>query len=454
MSLAEEFFSYQYVINIDFFTEGEGAVRFPAIKIISAIKKCDYARKFMPYWTVELVVGKSDLFQMRELTSELLAVIEVKSIKYATMAETINDGMSSSAGDLESKEIYVPIFDDNTFTGNYEEHKYTQDDRVVNMLGESDNPMETGDVNIIVHFVNNTAIKITKLLFNAVYHTASVGTGIVKILSKANVPFIVDPPSNDTAYANLLLLPHDFKASLLSLQSRYGIYDRSIMLFYDDNVIYLLSKYAFDHEHIEGENTISTLVLTEPLDDLDPLVYISEDGDGKVIYKMSGNLDPITHDIEVSETSGDAVIFSNYGMALDVIDYKDGEILADREVPFTPPARMMVRDIDSHTKTGQKIVIDYDDLNNIYNMTSIFTELDALNNMFEFVIPMCYIRSFKPNRFIEVVMENKEKNARFGKKYNVMGVIFTFGQTRPELQNMICSAKVQMCAPPPLPPSD
>jgi len=84
-------------------------------------------------------------------------------------------------------------------------------------------------------------------------------------------------------------------------------------------------------------------------------------------------------------------------MGINSVIYKDGRFHADKAAPA---ATVLLRDTETHKSSGKKVIADYDELSNPYNIASYFNSTETLENQYAFSLTGVNIKSFKPNKFL------------------------------------------------------
>lgn len=438
----ENTFNYIYRMDIEFYVPDKD-IKIKAKKILHAIKDSNYATNFMPTLKVEMLIDKLDFFKLEEYQSELLAKITITSYKYNTKIDSGTNSIGSGElvdTSIELDEIFEPIFESGTFPTHYRTEEFEDDRHYSNDPGHINLPNETMTKNVMCNFFNLTGILLNKTTFNIIFGETTVGSALLYLLNSLNVKrIIVDPPINTSEYTNIIIPPHNFRASLEELQTRYGIYENGILVFYDFNTLYILDRYSTTHEFEEGDTMSSKVQVYEVDKNPQLILNISEDTDHTIYYDASIYLEKNDTVIATGEIVGNAFMFSNFKMGLNSVVYKDGRFQPDKS---SPAAAVLLRDGETHKSSGVKIIMDYDELSNPYNIASYFNSSETLKNQYNFSLTGVNIKSFKPNKFIDLVYENVTKNNKFGGSYIMTRNILTFESNNAMSPDLTCSANI------------
>lgn len=437
-------YNYLYRFEVEFYVPNKDISILP-MKILYAVKDSTYLTNFMPTLKMEMLINTRDTFILKKYQDEVLSKITLVSYKYNTRSPMGENAAASGElvdTKIEFSEVFEPIFDKSTFPAHLreEEHEddrlYAEDPKVANIA------TETMHRNIMCNFFNLRGITLNKGLFNAVLADTSVGSTILFILSNSGVKrAIIDPPTNTSEYTNIIVPPHNLRSSIEELQARYGIYENGVLIFYDFNTLYILDRFAQSHEFEKGDSMRSIIQVYEA--DINPqlILDIFEDKDNTLIYDATILLERFDSSIASGEIEGNSFMFSNYKMGVNSVIFENGQFKANEAAPA---ASVLLRDTDTHKSSGEKTILDYDELSNPYNMASYFNATETLKNQYHFSLAGVNIQSFKPNKFIQLRFENVTKNKTFGGSYTMLRNILSFEPANETSSDLICNADIHM----------
>jgi hypothetical protein len=442
----DNMFAYMYLFDIEFKSPKDSSISVVPLRVNYAIKSNDYMHNFLPTLKMEMIIKKKDLFILRDNKEKLLANITQTAKKYSYSDSDRNNAAGEKNYTLiETKivmnEVFEPLFDKKIFTTQFRENELN-DTRKSDDEDETKGSInsETGTYTIAVSFFNIKAILMNKTLFNIVFSGCTPGTALGYIIDQcAATKVIVDPPVNEHEYENLILPPYNLRATLENLQSRYGIYENGLLVYYDFDTLYILDKFATTHEVETSDSTISTIKIHEPDIDPHPTTDITTNSDNSLTYEAAISLETYDRTVASGEIEGNSIMFTNYKIGLAAVDYKNGAVDTTK---VNQGSVVLKRNITTHESSGEKVVLDYDELNNPYNMATLFNTIESTQNMYMFNLNGVCVDSFKPNKYIELAFINTEKNNKYGGIYNLIHNTLQFIPPSYATKELICNARV------------
>jgi hypothetical protein len=245
-------------------------------------------------------------------------------------------------------------------------------------------------------------------------------------------------PDNDYTLGETIIPPGNLVPTLKMIQYHLGIYENGLIAFYDDDILYILNKYALDHDCKEDEKINTHIYITEldknpggiSVRGLDPSTsepfYF-----GPIIAKALEN------EVVSGELDGNNFIFSSFRQGLSAVQYKDDEVVSSNAKPVS---MIMRRNIETYKHSNEKNILDYDELQNPYNMASYFNELEANAKPMHLSVENINIMDFKPNKLVNLHFLEQAKNMRLGGVYHINIITQVFvpinPSTTPEMQCM------------------
>jgi len=132
-------------------------------------------------------------------------------------------------------------------------------------------------------------------------------------------------------------------------------------------------------------------------------------------------------EISKSEIDGDTFVFSSFQQGINAVSYVKGKLDSKtaKDVSLA-----MLRNTETHAYSGNKVVADYDELNNPYNMSSYLNELENTAMIFTITLDNCNIDDFKPNMLVQLHFENTEQDINLGGMYHIYAVTFNFNRSK------------------------
>jgi hypothetical protein len=415
---------YTYLFDLKFYTDD---VTIEPVSIDHIYKECDYNNNFNPVFLMNIQVKKTDLFLLKRLQHEILASITISVNHYMRLLSEENTGTATSLINTEiiSSGTFMPIFSQSAFDERYNEDDY---ENKVNMINDNETfeTKETDRISIDVQFEDIVAVNSKKTLFNMVIEKGvTIGTILQYIVDFLPVKgAIIDTPDNDYELGETIIPPGNLVPTLRVMQYTIGIYENGLLAFYDDDVFYILNKYALDHD-CEKEDKITTHVFVTEFDKMlggitvrgiDPATqeptYL-----GPIIAK------PIENEVISAELDGNNFIFSSFRQGLSAVQFNDDKVDSQTAKKV---AMSMKRNIDIYKHSVDKTILTYDELANLYNMASYFNELEATVKQMNIKLENVNITDFRPNKFISLHFIDQDKDMRLGGVYHINDVTNIF----------------------------
>jgi hypothetical protein len=435
---------YTYIFEIEFYNDNASV---KPLSVMYVQKECDYRTNFNPVYLMTLQVTKPDLFILRRNQKDLMASVTVMINQYMILkAEESGAAETTSlvGSEILSSSVFEPIFSQGTFDERYREEVYDNKEAMVND-SETTVGRETGSVNIDVQFEDIIAVNSKKTLFNLVAGKgATVGTILQYIVDALPVKgAIVDMPDNDYALGETIIPPGNLVPALKYIQYNIGIYEYGLLAFHDDDILYILNKYALDHDCEEGDKIITHIYVTE-LDSIlggtvtrgldpateEPLYF------GSIIAKSREN------EVVSGELEGNNFIFSSFRQGLSAVQYEGGEAVSGSAKPVS---MVMKRNIETYKHSREKNILDYDELGNPYNMASWFNELEATVKQVNVNLDNINVKDFKPNKFVRLHYLDQEKDMRLGGMYHINTITGVFTPVNPAAtREMACKGAMTL----------
>ena len=412
----------EYVWDISFRIPNRNIV-FRPHSIVQFTEDCDYFNSFISSYTLTVKIDDKYLDYFRFFDKEVFARLKVlafwgstpenKNNREVVFEDTyaiyIDKDTIPSLSKLDRTKSSDKVNDDVVHDNEYDAETITSNAPVkikMNLLLRDDLEMRTYIHNYVFGSEDNPIDPIT-----AAMACVTLNPYVKKV--------VVDKPDNTTKYTDLIVEPGELKTALYTIQRRYGIYARSMQLFYKHGTLYMLNKMNPDHVKTKGQNNLINLLITERLDKPNLDYSIITDSKGGVAYKRGSGI--IKQDFESINgvLHGDKFVFSNFGTVINSAFASDGD------TKFISPLNEIDNPTQARADIGVKKVIDYDMLNNPYNMSSYMFEQNegvpiglSLDNV--------DVRDFAPNTRINVQFDNVQSNKLYSGNYNIKNASFVF----------------------------
>jgi hypothetical protein len=235
---------------------------------------------------------------------------------------------------------------------------------------------------------------------------------------------IIDLPDNDYSLGETIIPPGNLVPTLRYIQYTTGIYENGLLAFYDDDVLYILNRYAMDHDCKENDKINTHIYITEFDKMLGGVTVRGIDPDNKEPTYIGPIIaKPFDNEVASAELDGNNFIFSSFRQGLSAVQYKDNSPVSNNGKPV---AMVMKRNIDTYKYSIDKNVLNYDELGNLYNMASYFNELEASVRQMNIKVENININDFRPNKFINLHFIDSQKNMRLGGVYHINEVTMVF----------------------------
>ena len=419
-------FVYVYKWYFQFYDEDDDSKKYQPYELHKLSISKNYKDLVTPILTGQFRFFHTDIQKIGKFQKRCLCTITCKMDSYISSHER---GLIKYDTSIEFSSTFIPIFDPNTFKGKFSEQDLEKEnDNIEN--GESfkkDNSPESPTRVIYITFFNLLAQRTLHIGYNKVIKSkCDVGGVILWVANQTAMnKYIIDKPSNTESLPyDVIIPPLNFVAVIKYIQSMYGIYDNGVGIWMDfDNTLYILNKYASEHDR-ESDDVPLTHIVERDIDEggVGTLTR-TENDDKEGVYV--GNIPLINADDEIlkGELEGHSFIFSSFYQSINSVLYDEGNEFkgSNEKVGYG-----LVRNTETHSSSGDKIICDYDELNNRFNMMSQFNETESLAKKITCSIMNAKIKDFNINKHLDLKFENIDKNNKYGGKYFIIGANFDF----------------------------
>src|SRR5574344_184985 len=413
---------YEYVWDITFMIPTRD-ISFRPYSLVEFRKNCDYYNNFIPSFEMKCKIQDKYLDFFRFYDKELFVRIkqylfygEAPDNKTSralvfedTFAIYIDKSTIPSLSRMNKRQATQKI-DDTIKKDKYTENTLTQEVPIelhMNLLLRDDLKMKTYIHNYIFGSEDSPVAPIT-----AAVACINLNPYIKK--------FIIDKPDNTSKYTDLIVEPGELKQVLYNIQRKYGIYSKSLELFYENGILYVLNKLSPTHTKTKGETNIINIKIAERKDTLiNNDGFVTVDSDKNVYYTRSTTL--FKSDLESIEgvLNGDKFVYSNFGTIINSAFSKDGD------TTFVSPLNEITKPRSSRKDVGVKQIVDYDMLNNPFNMSSFMYE-NSQGVPIAFTLVGVNSKHFSPNKNIKISFDTPESNKLYSGIYNIKSANYVF----------------------------
>lgn len=233
---------------------------------------------------------------------------------------------------------------------------------------------------------------------------------------------LIDKPSNTIAYRDLVVKPADLKNAILGIQHNYGIYDKSLELFFDNGMLYVLNKLEYHHSGAKDEITEINVKLCEKTPNKGNDFVVETKDKKTIFYERAAKIYKEDYEAVEGSLNGDKFVYSNFSSVINSVFSADGN------TKFVSPLNEVLKPRQSRVDVGTKIITDYDMLNNAYNMNSFMYE-KSLGVTISFVLTGVNASHFTPNKNIRITCDTPESQKLYSGLYNISNVDLIYENT-------------------------
>ncbi len=444
-------YTYLYDWDIELLSSENKDINVKPIKILGINKESAYMQNFLPVLLLKLRIRKIDIFKLKDNEKDIIASVNIKFKKY----NVSNEGghLSLLETGLICSATYTTAFSKDSFATYLRrdevEHKSTEDKE-----GFQTNMLESDYVTVSVSLTDIVGINASKQLYNEVFSgSKTVSTMMAFIASNSHCKkILMDVPDNENEYEqDIILPPLSLVAAFKYVQNVLGCYENGLTTFYDDDVLYILDRFGDDHDVEKGETNLVHVYVSDPDKGVVEPVY-SIDDEGNSLYIGTFPFSPNNSKIMKNEITGDNFIFSSFRQGLDAMAFDKDKFSQANSV-----AMVLKHNTDSHSQSGEKSILDYDELNNPFNMASDFNMIESMAEIANIVIKNVNITDFKPNKYLHLHFRDQRKEFDYGGKWHILSVtqMYVPSGMQPDrtevqaamdegknLESMVCAASV------------
>lgn len=424
---------------------------FVPLMLFNVQKINDYDNNFFPIFKLDVRIENKWFDAIFQNQNKIVAGLKVYKHLYD------GDEEDTSAGSKKVKKQTMIISDEKyiAFFSNIPTD-FVSSDRLMksedinkgteNASNDEDSIYNSTTTRVSVYLFSIDSLLSYKKFYNYVLDNASVAAGLALIIDKSDniTEAIVDTPDNTVKYTNLIMPPYNLRNSFYSLQYRYGVYANGMNVFLDNKRLYCLKALSVNHEQYSKSNCEFTRIRIKSTANSITFPYIMgiHKTDGSYIFESDSKLAKQSYDVIIGEIQGDTMVYSNFNQILDCIE---GNGLVESK-SYTPTAEITIGK-RSHKDTGIKMDIEYDELNNGYNMTAEVRKSNA-NMVVPIKVHGVDLDVFTPEKKVIIESDDTVANIKYGGDYCIRNVIYQFTTDNEKRSNYFyttCSALVTLC---------
>lgn len=411
---------YEYVWDI-IFNIPSRKISFRPYCLTEFSKKCDYFNSFIPNYHMVCKIHDRDLNLLRTLDKEMKVTVK-QYMFYGTDRNNMNERA------LIFEDTFAAYYDKEQIPNYTAASKSTTTDitdtsKDQYLPGE---PAELSNATIDFNLLLITDLKMKTYIHNYVLgdekNPVSPITAVKLIVSEN--PYItkciIDKPENNNKYTDLIVEPAELKNAIKNIQYRYGLYSKSLLLFYDNGILYILNKFEHYHSYACCENTMINVKIEERVSNVNPIDCATIDDNGKYIgYERVGKIHKQDFESIDGVLRGDKFIYSNYDAVMNTGFGQDGQTTFNNTLKEIGKPRLSRQDV------GEKQIVDYDMLNNPFNMSSIMYE-QSPGVTIGFSLASVNCNHFNPVKNIKLTVDTPESKKLYSGIYNIASVEFVY----------------------------
>lgn len=422
--------SFKYLYNMEITLMFGDKSKLVIDNINTIIKHFNYPLNFFPIYECDCVVPIKYTTKIRSNQDQIYAILTITKLKYKSVSNAYSEPEET---EVILNHTFIPFFTPDSFS------EYVNNEVEMNENGgplTTTNPASTLTCRLKFAMYSAIGLSSNKKLFNFVADECDVGSMIKLLIDKSDVEScIIDKPDNEDKYKNLIITPHNLRGALRELQTRYGIYANGITEFYDPPTLYVLNKFSLDHDYAKNKPNKIKINCFSGSPGVSAGVSTVDESDNVAAYTISGFPKAVNEDLSMSELMGNEILFSNITLTTNMLQFQDGELKS-----FDFPTSSIVSDIINHKKSGNKKIVDYDDINNPYNYSAA---MKAANLGSMIVMPSIAgidFDSIKPNTSITIsIVDDTTRDNEFSGKYSVIAGSIILQKARPDDETVVCA---------------
>lgn len=410
---------YEYVWDITFSIPDRN-ISFKPYALIDFTKTCNYFTDFIPSYSMICKIEEKYLNILKVFDKELTVFIKLY------MYYGANRGVYSDK-ELISEQEFAVYYDKDQIPA------YMKSVKTVSLELDSADKINVSDApgSLSQHEIKFQLLLKNDLKMKTYLHNYILGgddtpvdpmTAVMTIIDQN--PYIkkciVDQPANTNAYPNMIIEASELKDAIKNVQFNYGIYDKGLLLFYDDEVLYVLNKCNLQHSYTKDDINLVQLLIDERTDvPVVPEHVTINKKEGFIGYERMSKIFKEDYESIEGIATGNKFVYSNYESVINSGFGNKGE------TTFFSPLKSVDKPRPSRVDVGAKIIVDYDMLNNPYNMSSTMYE-KSIGVPITVGLQNVNLTHFRANKIIKVNMDTPESKKLYAGLYNIQSAIFYF----------------------------
>lgn len=411
---------YEYVWDIRFMIPNR-KIEFSPYSLVSFKKTCDYFNSFIPIYEMDCMIEDQFLDYLRTFDKEIF--VRIKQFAFSgENPEKLTDKQ------MIFEDTFAVYIDKTTIPSMSKQTRTGASGKPGN---SAKNKFQENSINqrvpVKVHcnLLLRSDLQMRTYIHNYIFGTEESGASPMSAaVACINInpyvkKFLADKPDNTEKYTDLIVEPGELKQVLYNIQRRYGIYSKSMLLFYDCGMLYMLNKLASKHSKQKDEIDLINVYLNEKNNTKivrDATIFTD---DKKIYYEREGALYKDDTESVSGILNGDKFVYSNFGTVINSMFANEGK------TTVFSPLNEISRPRSSRVDVGSKKIIDYDMLNNPFNMSSYMYE-QSKGVELTFALNSIFCDHFTPNKNIRLKFDNPESEKLYAGVYNIKRAQFIY----------------------------
>lgn len=411
---------YEYLFDI-LFTIPSREISFKPYSLVEFTKECNYFTDFIPSYKLVCKIRDKHLNVLRIYDKEITVNIQQTMFYGETRTSLTNRKIIS---DLDFACYYekedLPAFMSSAKSTTPDLGAKTE--YMPDTLGKETPHM------ITFYLLLKKDLKMKTFIHNYVFGSEKKGAApidAVMAIIEQNPhveKVLIDPPDNATTYSDLIVEPAELKDAIRNVQYKYGIYGQGLQLFYDNGLLYVLNKFNIYHSIRKDELQIIQIRLNEKKDNPNPVEHALVNTDeGYIGYERMGTIHKEDYESIEGILNGDKFVYSNFGTVINAAFGDKGK------TTFVSPLNEVSKPRPSRIDVGVRKIVDYDMLNNPYNMSSFMFE-GSKGVPISFMVHSMNEEHFSPNKIIKMSFDTQETMKLYSGLYSIQSAVFVYKQ--------------------------
>lgn len=354
----------------------------------------EYDNSFFPVIQISLTLDPKQYAQIVKNSTTVKIQLKVRKVI------TLNG--SEKKSDFINKLYSIYITDDTPFVN---EKEYDTDANTIGTNNENGtNPTEEGNQTYDFFLFDHDLTERSSKLINLVCENANMTDTLAVLFTEIGVKnVLMEKLDNTDTYGSIIIPPYPITKAVAYLDSVFGLYKDPHLLFFDINVLYLISRGVQTKAYRKTE---ARKILIN--------IRNTSSGDGNAGGYFHDKEDK-SYEMNVDATK---VSVQNISSINDQVD-GNGRVL------MNPAKNKLVNIIPDTVQRGvpnmKYMTLKYPD--NKFIKGHIEKEMEALSRVITLQIDYVDIGIFAPNKNIQVKFEDSKINKEYGATYRVSEVV-------------------------------